>query len=145
MDFVPEKPALEVDGARSSRLGGIGAGGEGGVKEADGEVLLPIVAGEEDEPALMCAVVEEELRSPIAEVAHPLAVIVNFDAVCGLAATAFPQLGVSHLLAFHRIRELGRNAEEVPRPGKCGDDAGGPPLGRDIGRRLERQFLQPGP
>jgi hypothetical protein len=61
MDFVPEKPALEVDGARSSWLGGIGAGGEGGVEEADGEVLLPIAAGEEDEPALMCTVVEEEL------------------------------------------------------------------------------------
>jgi hypothetical protein len=101
-------------------------GGEGGIEEADGEVILPIVAGEEDEPALMCAVVKEELRPPIAEVAHPLAIIVNFDTVRGLAAAAFPQLGVSHLLAFHRVRELGRKAEEVSRPGKRRDDAGGP-------------------
>jgi hypothetical protein len=56
-------------------------GGEGGIEEADGELLLPIVVGEEDEPALVRAVVEEELRPPVAEVAHPLAVIVNFDVV----------------------------------------------------------------
>jgi hypothetical protein len=61
MDFVLEKPALEVDGARPSWLGGIGTGGEGGVEEADSEVLLPILASEEDEPALMRAVVDEEL------------------------------------------------------------------------------------
>jgi hypothetical protein len=62
MDFIPEKPALEVDGAPyPSWLGGIGTGGEGGAEEADGEVLLPIVAGEEDKLALMCAIVEEEL------------------------------------------------------------------------------------
>jgi hypothetical protein len=61
MDFVLEKPALEVDRARPSWLGGIGTSGEGGVEEADGEVLLPIIAGEEDEPALMRAIVEEEL------------------------------------------------------------------------------------
>jgi hypothetical protein len=61
MDFVPENPALEVDGASPSRLGGVGASGEGAVEEAYGEVLLPIMAGEEDEPALMRAIVEEEL------------------------------------------------------------------------------------
>jgi hypothetical protein len=92
MDFAPEKSALEVDEARPSRLGGKGAGGEGAVEEADGEVLLPIVAGEKDEPTLMHAVVDEELRPPIVEVAHPLAVIVDLDAVRGLAAAAFPQL-----------------------------------------------------
>jgi hypothetical protein len=83
---------LEVDEARPSRLGGKGAGREGAVEEADGEVLLPIVAGEKDEPTLMHAVVDEELRPPIMEVAHPLAVIVDLDAVRGLAAATFPQL-----------------------------------------------------
>jgi hypothetical protein len=39
------------------------------------------MAGEEDEPALVRAVVEEELRPPVAEVAHPLAVLVDFDVV----------------------------------------------------------------
>jgi hypothetical protein len=92
MDFAPEKSALEVDEARPSWLGGKGAGGEGAIEEADGEVLLPIVVGEKDEPTLMHAVVDEELRPPIVEVAHPLAVIVDLDAVRGLAAAAFPQL-----------------------------------------------------
>jgi hypothetical protein len=40
---------------------------------------------------------------------------------------------------------LGRKAEEVPGTGKHRNDAGGPSLGRDVGRRLERRFLQPGP
>jgi hypothetical protein len=35
--------------------------------------------------------------------------------------------------------------EEIPRPGERRNDAGGPPQGRNIGRRLERRFLQPGP
>jgi hypothetical protein len=61
MDFAPEKPALEVDEARPSRLSGEGTGGEGAVEEADSEVLLPIVASEEDEPTLVHAVVDEEL------------------------------------------------------------------------------------
>jgi hypothetical protein len=65
--------------------------------------------------------------------------------VRGLAAAAFPQLGVSHFLAFHRVRKLGRKAEEVPGPGKHRDDAGGLSLGRDVSRRLECRFLQPGP
>jgi hypothetical protein len=103
------------------------------------------VASEEDEPTLVHAVVDEEFRPPIAKVAHPLAVIVNLDAVLGLAAAAFLQLGISHLLAFHRVRKLGRKAEEVPGPGKHRDDAGGPSLGRDVGRRLECWFLRPGP
>jgi hypothetical protein len=46
MDFVPEKPALEVDEIRPSRPGGEGTGGEGTVEDADGEVLLPITASE---------------------------------------------------------------------------------------------------
>jgi hypothetical protein len=103
------------------------------------------VASEEDEPTLVHAVVDEELRPPVAKVAHPLAVVVNLDAVCGLAAAAFLQLGVSHFLAFHRVRKLGRKAEEVPGPGKHRDDAGRPSLGRDVGRRLVCRFLQPGP
>jgi hypothetical protein len=81
MDFAPEKPALEVDEARPSRLGGEGTGREGAIEEADSEVLLPIVVSEEDEPTLMHAVVNEELRPPIAKVAHPMAVIVNLDTV----------------------------------------------------------------
>jgi hypothetical protein len=145
MDFIPENPALEVDEARPSRLGGEGTGGEGAIEEADSEVLLPIVASEEDEPTLVHAVVNEELRPPIAKVAHPLAVVVNFDALRGLATAAFPQLGVSYFLAFHRARELGRKAEEDPGPGKHRDDAGRPSLGRDVGRWLECRLLQPGP
>jgi hypothetical protein len=61
MDFAPEKSALEADEARPSRLGGKGTGEEGAIEEADGEVLLPIVAGEKDEPTLMHAIVNEEL------------------------------------------------------------------------------------
>jgi hypothetical protein len=61
MDFAPEKPALEVDGVRPSRPGGEGTGGESAIEEADGEVLLPIMASEEEEPALVHAVVDEEL------------------------------------------------------------------------------------
>jgi hypothetical protein len=101
MDFAPEKPALEVDEVRPSRPGGEGMGREGVVEEADGEVHLPIMASEEEEPALMHAVVDEELRLPITKVAYHLAVIVDLDAVLGLVAAALPQLSVSHLLAFH--------------------------------------------
>jgi hypothetical protein len=61
MDFALEKSALEVDEARPSWLGGEGVGGEGAIEEANSEVLLPIVASEEDEPTLMHAVVDEEL------------------------------------------------------------------------------------
>jgi hypothetical protein len=93
----------------------------------------------------MHAVVDEELRPPITEVAHPLAVVVNLDAVRGLAAAALSQLGISHLLAFHRVRKLGRKAEEVLGPGKHRDDADRPPIGRDVGRRLECRFLRPKP
>jgi hypothetical protein len=54
MDFAPEKSVLEVDEARPSRLGGEGTGGEGAIEEADGEVLLPIVAGEKmNQPSCM--------------------------------------------------------------------------------------------
>jgi hypothetical protein len=120
MDFVPEKPALEVDEARPSRLGSEGTGGEGAVEEADSEVLLPIVASEEDEPTLVHAVVDEELRPPIAKVAHPLTVIVNLDAVRGLATASFPQLGVSHFLAFHRVRKLGRKRRRSRAPASTG-------------------------
>jgi hypothetical protein len=61
MDFTPEKPALEVDEVRPSRPGGEGTCGEGAVEEAGGEVLLPIMASEEEELALVHAVVDEEL------------------------------------------------------------------------------------
>jgi hypothetical protein len=116
MDFAPEKPALAVDEARPSWPGGEGTCEEGAVEEADSEVLIPIMASEEDEPTLVHAVVDEELRPPIAKLAHPLAVVVNLDTVCGLAAPAFPQLGISHFLASHRVRKLGRKAEEVSGP-----------------------------
>jgi hypothetical protein len=56
-----EAHARDRQSPHPSRLGGISTGGEGGVEEADGEVLLPIVVGEEDELALVCAIVEEEL------------------------------------------------------------------------------------
>jgi hypothetical protein len=56
MDFVLEKPALEVDeirmderavGRLPSRPGGEGAGAEGTVEDADEEVSHPIAASEE--------------------------------------------------------------------------------------------------
>jgi hypothetical protein len=145
MDFAPEKSASEVDEAYPSWLGGEGTGGEGAVEETDGEVILLILASEKDEPTLVHAVVDEELLPPAAKVAHPLAVVVDLDAVRGLAAATFPQLGASHLLVLHRARELGREAETIPGTGKHRNDAGGPSLRRDVGRRLERRFLQPGP
>jgi hypothetical protein len=89
MDFAPEKSALEADEIRLSRLGDEGTGGEGAVEEADGEDILLILAGEKDEPTLMHAVVDEELRPPVAKVAHPLTVVVDLDAVRGLAAATF--------------------------------------------------------
>jgi hypothetical protein len=101
MDFVLEKPALEVDEIRPSRPGGEGMGGEGTVEDADGKSFLPIATSEEEELALVHAVVDEELRPPVAEEADPLAVVVNLDAVLGLADAALPQHGISHLLAFH--------------------------------------------
>jgi hypothetical protein len=71
MDFISEQPALEVDEIRPSRPGGEGTGGEGTVEAAYGEVLLPVTASEEEEPALMHAVVDEELQPPVVEVAYP--------------------------------------------------------------------------
>jgi hypothetical protein len=79
MDFVPKKPALEVGEILPSQPGGKGAGGESTVEDADGEVPLPITVSEEEEPTLVHAVVDEELRPPIAEVAYPLAVVVDLD------------------------------------------------------------------
>jgi hypothetical protein len=90
MDFIPEKSASEVDEVCPSRLGDEGTGREGTVEEVDGEVILLILAGEKDEPTLVHAVVDEELQPPVAKVAHHLAVVVDLDAVCGLAAAAFP-------------------------------------------------------
>jgi hypothetical protein len=101
MDFTPEKPTLEVNEVHPSRPGGEGTGGEGAIEEADGEVLLPIMVSEEEELALVHAVVDDELRPPVMKVAYPLAVVVDLDAVLGLAAAALPQLSVNHLLAFH--------------------------------------------
>jgi hypothetical protein len=83
MDFVPGTPVLEVDEAHPSWRGSKGTGRESAIEEADSEVLLPGVASEEDEPTLMHTIVNEELRPPVAKVAHPLAVVVNLDAVCG--------------------------------------------------------------
>jgi hypothetical protein len=73
-----------------------------------------------------------------------LAVVIDLDAVRGLAATALPQLGVSQLLALHRAGELSREAEAIPGAGQYRDDAGGPSLRRDVLWRLERWLLQPG-
>jgi hypothetical protein len=71
MDFAPEKPALEVNEIRPSQPGGEGTGEESTVEDADGEVPLPVMASEEEELTLMHAVVDEELPSPVAEVASP--------------------------------------------------------------------------
>jgi hypothetical protein len=90
MDFVPEKPVLEVDEICPSRPGGEGMGGESTVEDADGEVHLPITVSEKEEPTLVHAVVDEELRPPVTEVAYPLAVVVDLDAVLGLADAALP-------------------------------------------------------
>jgi hypothetical protein len=65
--------------------------------------------------------------------------------VLGLAGAALPQRGISHLLAFHRFHELGWKAEEVLGPSEYWDYSGRPPLGRDVGRRLECRFLRPEP
>jgi hypothetical protein len=97
MDFVPEKSVLEVEEIREggratgccpSRLGGEGTGGESTIEDADGEVLPPVMASEEEEPAFMHAVISEEPRPPIAEVAYPFAVVVDLNAVLGLANAA---------------------------------------------------------
>jgi hypothetical protein len=88
MDFAPEKPALKVDKVHPSRLGGEGMGREGTVEDADGKSFLPIAVSEEEEPALMHAIVDEELRPPVAEEANPLAIVVDLDAVLGLADAA---------------------------------------------------------
>jgi hypothetical protein len=61
MYFTPEKPALEVDEIRPSRPGSKGTGGEGTIEDADGKSFLPIAASEEEEPALVHAVIDEEL------------------------------------------------------------------------------------
>jgi hypothetical protein len=152
MDFIPEKPALEVDeiresgraaGCCSSRPGDEGMGGESTIEDADGEVPFPITASEEEEPALMHAVVDEELRPPIAEVTYPLAVVVDLNAVLGLVNAALPQRSISHLLAFHRFHELRWKAEEVFGPGEYQDYEGGPPLGRGVRQRLERWSHRP--
>jgi hypothetical protein len=94
MDFVPEKSVLKVDeirvgkkatGRLPSRPSGESASAEGAVEDVDDEVSPPSTTSEQKELALVHAVVCEELWPPIAEVALPFAVIVNFDAVPGLA------------------------------------------------------------
>jgi hypothetical protein len=74
-----------------SRSGGKGASTEGAVEDADKEILHPIAAGEEEEPAHVHAVLREELRPPVVEVALTFAVIVNLDVVLGLASAALLQ------------------------------------------------------
>jgi hypothetical protein len=99
MDYVPEKSALEVDEINGdervarrlpSQSGGESAGAERVIEDADDEVSLPIVTGEEKELAHVHTVIHEELWPPVAEVALPFAGIVNFDAVFGLANAALP-------------------------------------------------------
>jgi hypothetical protein len=53
------------------------------------------MTSEEEEPALAHVVVDEELRPPVAEVSLPLAVIIDLDAVLGLAGATLPQRGAS--------------------------------------------------
>jgi hypothetical protein len=148
MDFVSEKSALEVDeirvdekatGRLPSRPSGESASVESAVEDADDEVSPPIVMSEEGEPARVHIVVYEELWPPIAKVAFPFTVIVNFDAVPRLANAALPQHSVSHLLVLHYLHELGWKAETVLAPGEHRDNKGGPPFGRGIGQRLERR------
>jgi hypothetical protein len=99
MDFIPENSTLEVDeiregekatGCLPSRPSYEGAGAEGAVEDADDEVPPSIAASEEEEPACMHAIVREELRPPVAEVTLPFAVVVDFNAVPGLAHAALP-------------------------------------------------------
>jgi hypothetical protein len=129
MDFVPEKPMLEVDKIRPSRPGGKGVSGEATIEDADGKVLLPIMPSEEEEPTLVHTIVDEELLPSVMEVALPLAIIIDLNAILGLADAALLQHGTSHLLAVHRFHELGWKAEEVLRPSEYWDYAGGPPFG----------------
>jgi hypothetical protein len=145
MDFIPEKSALEVNeirgGGKAARCcpsgpSGKGTGTESMVEDADGEVPLPITASEEEEPARMHAVISEELQPPVTEVAYPLAVIVDLDAVPGLANAALPQRGVSHFLAFHRFHELSWKAAEDLGSGEHRDYKGGPPFSRGVSQRL---------
>jgi hypothetical protein len=63
---------------------------QGAIEDADGEVLPPITSSEEEEPARMHAVISEELRPPIAEVAYPFVIVVDLNAVLGLANAALP-------------------------------------------------------
>jgi hypothetical protein len=122
-----------------SRPGGEGASTEGAVEDVDEEVLHPIAMGEEEEPTRMHAIVCEELRPPVAEVALPLAVVVNLDTILGLASAAFLQDGVRHLLTLHRLHKLGRQAEAVLAPSKHRDDKGGSPFGGGVRRWLEHR------
>jgi hypothetical protein len=86
----------------------------------------------------MDTIVCEELRPPIAEVALPFAIIVDFNAVPGLAHAALPQRSVRHLLAVHHFHKLGRKEEVVLGPGEHRDDEGAPSFGRGVDRRLEQ-------
>jgi hypothetical protein len=99
MDFVLEKSALEVDEIREggramgcwpSRPSGDGTSAESTIEDADGEDPPPITASEEEEPARMQAIISKELQPPIAEVAYPFVVVVDFNAVLGRANTALP-------------------------------------------------------
>jgi hypothetical protein len=137
MDFVSEKSALKVDeicvgeeaaGCLPSRPGGQSASAEGAVEDADDEVPPPVATGEEKELARVHAVVCEELRPPVAEVALPFAIIINFDAVPRLANAALPQSSVSHLLALHRLHKPGQKAKTILGPGEHRDNEGGPPF-----------------
>jgi hypothetical protein len=71
------------------------------------------VVGEEEEPALLYAVVRKEARPPVAEVELPLAVIEDFNLVRRLAGVALLHDGVRQFLTFHRLHELGRQANTI--------------------------------
>jgi hypothetical protein len=115
-----------------SRPGDKGAGAEGAIDDTDEELLRPLMTGEQEEPALLHTVVREELWPPVAEVALPLAVILDLDVVRRLAGAALLQDGMRNLPAFHPLHELGGQAKVVAAPGQYRSDKGGIPIDGDV-------------
>jgi hypothetical protein len=102
------------------------------------------MVGEEEEPTLLYAVVRKEARPPAAEVALPLAVIEYFNLVRRLAGVALLHDGVCQFLTFHRLHELGRQANTISASCHHRDKERGVPFKRGIRRWLELAEAWPG-
>jgi hypothetical protein len=111
-----------------SHPGDEGASAEGVVDDADEELPRPITAGEEEELALLHAVLHEEPRPPVAVVALPFVVVVDLDVEHRLAGVALLQDGACYLLALNSLHELGGQAETVTAPGQNRDNESGVPI-----------------